>query len=313
LPVVSLLLAAGLWLTACGGEGDDDDGATRQETGTTADSHAVEALAERYFAALTAGDERTACATRARRDRLGLARTAGSCERAFRALMATTEFDLLRNAQVGTVTVRGDRASVSYDLPGDDLPGDDGPDSNLLAIKEGGRWGLIDEESLGERAEATDEQRPSGVRGRPCPTGTRLARAADLLEGLPPGYELAGAAETPPVVDFLRGALHGQLRRVETKVLVRGRSEMGTGVIVVNSRRRQSEQSFLADFVAGARAAGAARAERIDIAGSEGALFTAPSGIFATAMVGPCALVVLTDGDEARLRRTAALLHPPRR
>jgi len=308
LPVVIPLLGAGLWLTACGGEGDDRDGASRQEAGTTADSRAVEALAERYFAALAAGDERKACATRARGDRLGMARSAGSCERAFSALMATTEFDLLRNAQVGTVTVRGDRASVSYDLPGDD-----GPDGNLLAIKDGGRWGLIDEESSGERAEATDEQRPSRVRGRPCPRGTRLVRAADLLDGLPPGYELAAAAETPPVVDFLRGALHGQLRRVETKVLLRGRSEMGTGVIVVNSRRRQSEQGFLADFVAGARAAGPARTERIDIAGSEGALFATPRGVFATALVGPCASVMLTDGEEARLRRAAALLHPPRR
>jgi hypothetical protein len=87
LPIVSLLLGAGLWLTACGGGGGDGEGATRQEADRTADSRAVEALAERYITALAAGDRRTACATRARRDRLGLARRAGSCERAFGALM----------------------------------------------------------------------------------------------------------------------------------------------------------------------------------------------------------------------------------
>ena len=125
------------------------------------------------------------------------------------------------------------------------------------------------------------------------------------------GHELVDAAEEPPLVDFLRGVLHGQIRRVETKVLVRGGSEIGTAVVVVNSRRRQSEQGYLADTVAGARAAGAARPERIRIAGSEGALFDAPDGVFATALVGPCASVFLTDGDEARLLRTANLLHPP--
>jgi hypothetical protein len=306
LPVLILLLGAGLWLAACGGDGDDGDGAAGQ---ATADARAVERLAERYVAALAAGDEQAACATRARRDRLGMARSAGSCERAFSALMATTEFASLEQARIGAVTVRGDRATVSYALPGDD-----GPDGRLLAIKEGGRWGLTEEESGGTPPqEATDEERPSDGQGRPCPSGTPLVRAADLLAGLPPGYELAGAAEESPVVDVLRAALHGRLRRTETKVLVRGQSEMGTGVIVVNSRERQSEQGALADIVAGASAAGAARPERIDIAGGEGALFATPDGVFATAPVGPCASVMLTDGDEARLRHTATLLHPPQR
>jgi hypothetical protein len=306
LPALILLLGAGLWLTACGGDGGDGDGAARQ---ATANERAVEQLAERYIAALAAGDERTACATRARRERLGLARTAGSCEQAFSALMATTEFASLEGARIGTVTVRGDRATVSYALPEDD-----GPDGRLLAVKEGGRWGLIGEESLGTpRAEGADEQRPARVQGPACPSGTRLVRAAALLDGPPPGYKLADAAEELPVVDFLRAVMHGRLRRVETKVLVRGQSEIGTAVIVLNSRRRLSEQGFLMDTVAGARAAGAARPERIDIAGSEGALFATPRGVFATALVGPCASVILTDGNQARLLRAAALLHPPRR
>jgi hypothetical protein len=303
-PVAGLLLGAGLWLTACGGDGE---GATRQERSTTADARAVEALAERYFAAVVAGDERTACATRARRERLSMARSAGSCERAFSALMATTDFEPLRKAHVGTATVRGDRASVTYALPGED-----GGGSRLLAIKEGGRWGLIGEGDVAKPGgEEAGEERTSRVPAPPCPTGTPLVRAGDLVE-VPPGYELA-AAEEPPLVDLLRGALHGRLRRVETKVLVRGGSELGTGVVVINARRRQPEQGYLAETVAGARAAGGTRPERIEIAGSEGALFATPGGVFATALVGPCASVILTEDDEARLRRAATLLHPPQR
>jgi hypothetical protein len=306
LPVLLLLLGAALWLAACGGDGDDGDGAAGQ---ATADARAVERLAERYVAALAAGDERAACATRARRDRLELARSAGSCERAFSALMATTEFASLEHAQIGTVTVRGDRASVRYELPGED-----GADSELLAIKEGGRWGLIEEENAGKPGdEGAGEEPASRAPGPPCPSGTPLVRAADLLERLPPGYELADAAEESPLVDVLRVALRGRLRRAETKVLVRGQSRAGTGVIVVNSRERSSEQGALADIVAGARAAGAAEPERIDIAGMEGALFATPDGVFANAPVGPCASVMLTDADEARLRHTATLLHPPQR
>src|SRR5919106_4433982 len=269
LPGVILLLGAGLCLTACGGEEGDGEGAIRQETGRTADSRAVEALAERYVAALAAGDERAACATRGRRERLGLARSAGSCERAFSAIMATTEFELLKDARIGAATVRGDRASVTYRLPGDD-----GPDDRLLAIKESGRWGLIGDESGGTPgAEGTDAQRPPRVQRRPCPGGTRLVRAADLVVGLPPGYELADAAEESPVVDVLRATLHGQLRRVETKVLVRAGSEIGTGVIVLNSRQLEPERGFLADTVAGARAAGASPAGGGDIPGRGRALF----------------------------------------
>ena len=306
---VILLLGAGLCLTACGGEEGDGEGAIRQEADRTADSRAVEALAERYVAALAAGDERAACATRARRDRLGLARSAGSCERAFSAIMATTEFELLEDARIGAATVRGDRASVTYRLPGDD-----GPDDRLLAIKESGRWGLIDDESVGTpRAEGTDEQRPPRVQRRGCPGGTPLGRAADLVDGLPPGYELADAAEESPVVDLLRATQHRRLRRVETKVLVRAGSEIGTGVIVLNSRQLEPERGFLADTVAGARAAGATRTGRVDIAGNEAALVATPGGVFAAAPVGPCASVLLTDDDEARLRRAATLLHPPRR
>jgi hypothetical protein len=300
-PVVVVLLGAGLLLGACGG---DDDGAGGPEAGGTADSRAVEALAQRCFAALAAGDQRAACATRARRDRLGLARRAGTCERAFSAIMATKDFELLWDARIRTATVRGDRASVTYEVPGD-------PGGRLLAVKEGGRWGLIGDESVGEPgAEGTDEPRPARVQGRPCPRGTGLVRPADLVEDLPAGYELADAAEEPPLIDFLRVALRGRLRRAETKVLLRARSEIGTGMTVVNFRERHSDR-FFADLLAGARAAGADKPERIEIAGGEGALVAAPGGVTAMAVVGPCAVVHLTDDDEARLLRAAALLHRP--
>jgi hypothetical protein len=304
LPAVILLLAASLCLAACGDDDGDGEGTARQE----ADSRAVEELAQRYVAALAEGDERAACATRARQERQRMARTAGSCERAFAALMATTDFAILQDARIGTVTVRGDRASVSYALPGDP-----GADDRLLATRESGRWVLIGDGSKGTSPLEGIEQLPPRVQGRACPRGTPLVRPADLGDELPPGHELADAAEESPVVDVLRATQRDQLRRIETKVLVRAGSELGTAVIVVNTRRRQPERRFLADAMAGAQAAGAGPRENVEIAGSKGALVTGPGGVFAAALITPCASVLLTDADEARLRRAGTLLNPPQR
>jgi hypothetical protein len=113
-------------VNACGGNDDEE----------TADSRAVEQLAKRYLAALAAGDYREACATRAMRDRSALARSAGTCERAFRVILATPASDVARKARIGTVKVSGSRASVSWTLPGGHADNDP-----LLAIKEGDRWG----------------------------------------------------------------------------------------------------------------------------------------------------------------------------
>lgn len=221
--------------------------------------------------------------------------------------MATREPELLRNARVGNATVRGRRASVSVDVPGDNDDGDP-----LLAIKEGGRWGLIAEESLSEdRGEATDRERRGRAQGRACPRGTPLVRAIDLVDGLPPGYELAQATEAPPLVDVLRVALRGRLRRAETKVLLRRRHEIGTSLTVLNSRERQSEDGFLADTLAGAQAAGAARPKPVDIAGGKGAFVATSGGAFAAAQIAPCASVLLVDSGRARLLRAVRFLSAP--
>ena len=214
--VAVLLLGACLSLSACDGNEDDGGGPSQGEK-ETADSRAVEELAKRYLAALAAEDYREACATRAMRDRSSLARSAGTCERAFRVILATQESDVLRDARIGNVKVSGSRASVSWTLPGGHADNDP-----LLAIKEGERWGLISEENLNEdRTDGRDTRRRLRAKRPACPPGTDLVRVRDLAVGLPPAYELARVAEEPPVVDLLRVAARGRLRLVETKVLLR--------------------------------------------------------------------------------------------
>jgi hypothetical protein len=305
--VAVMLLGACLSLIACGGN-EDDEGSPSQGADETADSRAVEELAKRYLAALAAGDYREACATRAMRDRSSLARSAGSCQRAFRVIVATQESDLLRDARIGKVKVNGSRASVSWTLPG--AHEDDDP---LLAIKEGDRWGLISEETLNEdRTEGRDTKRRLRAKRPACPPGTDLVRVSDLVVRLPPAYELARVAEEPPVVDLLSVAARGRLRLVETKVLLERGRKIGTSLTVLNSRERPSAQGFLADTLEGARAVGAARARPIEIAGVKWALVPAPGGgALATAQVGTCASVMLTDGNRARLLRAVSLLSRP--
>jgi hypothetical protein len=308
LVVAVLLLGACLSLTACGGDEGDGGGPTGQGAGETADSRAVEELAKRYLAALAAGDSREACATRAMRERSSLARSAGTCERAFRVILATQESDLLRDARIGNVKVSGSRASVSWTLPGGD--GDNDP---LLAIKEGDRWGLISEETLNEdRSGGRDTNRRSRAKRRACPPGTDLVRASDLVVRLPPAYELATVAEQPPLVDLLRAAARGRLRLLATKVLLRRGRNIGTNVTVLNTTERQSAQGAVADTLEGARAVGATRARPIEIAGVKWALVPARGGgALATAQIGTCASVMLTDGNRARLLRAASLLSRP--
>ena len=49
----------------------------------------------------------------------------------------------------------------------------------------------------------------------------------------------------------------------------------------------------------------------IDVAGEEGAFFTAPDGAFvAIARAGPCALVVLTADSDRALREVVPMLRP---
>jgi hypothetical protein len=295
--VAVALLGACLSVTACGGNEDEE----------TADSRAVEELAKRYLAAFEAGDYREACATRAMRDRSALARSAGSCERAFRVILATQESDLLRDARIEDVKVRGSRAFVTYGLPGDRV--DDG---RLLAIKEGDRWGLIGEEALNEdRTGGRDAKRPLRRKGPACPPGTDLVRVRDLVGRLPPAYELASVAEEPVVVDFLRIALRGRLRLVETKVLLERGRRIGTSVTVLNAPERVSAQDFLAGALDGARDAGAPRPRPIEIAGGKGVLGSTSGGAVATALIGPCAAVMLSDGNQARLLRAVSLLSRP--
>ena len=294
--VAVVLIGACLSVTACGGNEDE-----------IADSRAVEELAKRYLVALAAGDYREACATRAMRDRSALARRAGSCELAFRVILATHESDPPRGARIEDVKVRGSRAFVSYRIPGD--PGDDG---RLLAIKEGERWGLMSPETLNEdRTGGRDAKRPLRRRGPACPPGTDLVRVRDLAGRLPPAYELARVAEEPPVVDFLRAFLRGRLRLVETRVLLERGRKFGTGVTVFNAPERVSAQDFLAGALDGARDTGVSRPRPIEIAGGEGVLASTSDGVFASAVIGTCAAVFLTDGNEARLLRAVSLLSRP--
>jgi hypothetical protein len=304
--VAVVLLGVCLSLTACGGN-EDDGGSPSQGDEETADSRAVEELAKRYLAALAAGDDREACATRAMRDRSALARRAGSCERAFRVILATQESDLLRDARIEDVKVRGSRAFVRYGLPGGHL--DDG---RLLAIKEGDRWGLIGESALNaDRTGGRDAPRPSRGKGPPCPPGTDLVRVSDLVGRVPPGYDLARVAEEPLVVDFLRVVLRGRLRLVETKVLLERGRRIGTGVTVLNAPERVSAQDFLAGALDGAQDTGMPRPRPIEIAGGEGVLVSTSDGAFAAAVVGTCAVVALTDGNEARLLHAVSLFSRP--
>lgn len=140
-------LGATLALGACGGT-DAEQGpssSTRSTTPSptaarTGDEAEVARVATAYFTALANDDWKAVCRTRAPAERDELARTGGSCERAFKIIMARPGVDqIFAEAEIGDVRVKGDVAGADVVQPGQQQPA-----TTLAAVRENSQWFLKD-------------------------------------------------------------------------------------------------------------------------------------------------------------------------
>jgi hypothetical protein len=142
-----MAIAAATVLASCGSDGDEKtDGpkasTPQQEAAAaprSADEEAVTKAAQKYIEGLVDEDFALACESRTRSDRAGLAKVAGTCEKAFAAIVADKPGlkTLFKDARPGDVTVTGNTATVEVLQPGQKTS-----EMTLAAVRENGRWGL---------------------------------------------------------------------------------------------------------------------------------------------------------------------------
>ena len=141
-------VAAAIVFASCGSDSDDRAVAPASSTPKqahatatpqSADEEAVKKAAKKYIDGLVNEDFALACESRTKRDRAGLAKLAGTCERALEALVAEKPGikTLFKDARPGPVQVTGNTAEVEILQSGQK-----NSENTLTALKENGRWGL---------------------------------------------------------------------------------------------------------------------------------------------------------------------------
>jgi hypothetical protein len=140
--------------------------------------------------------------------------------------------------------------------------------------------------------------------GGPCPEGTPIVQARDVIGPVPRGFEVVpGDNEVlKSLVAEMKAGFGESWRRHDAKILLRRGAVNGTAVLVINSTDRHEDT--MRGFLAAERDAGT-RGETIEVAGERGRLLVAADGGYAAvAPAGECAMVMLF-ADTERLMRTA--------
>ena len=125
---MAALLAVAL-VAGCGGGG----------TTSAGDEQAVRAVAQRYLNAVAGKNWNAVCATRAATEVARLARTGGSCEKVFAALLGKQPVGLFKRAKAGKVRIKGDLAGIDVTQKGQTAKF-----ITLAAVREGEGWKLKD-------------------------------------------------------------------------------------------------------------------------------------------------------------------------
>lgn len=109
------------------------------EKSTAGDEQAARAVAQSYLNAVATRNWKAACATRAAAEVRELAKTGGSCESVFAALLGKQPVGVFKGAKAGAVRIKGDVAGIDVDRKGQA-----GKAITLAAVRENGGWKLKD-------------------------------------------------------------------------------------------------------------------------------------------------------------------------
>jgi hypothetical protein len=137
---VLLLAVLTAFSAGCGESGERSSGDREPKaTPLSADQRAAGDVALKYLRAVRDKDWDAVCATRTAQERREMARFAGSCPKAMRAVFEGKPTSLFEGLRVTDVRIRGDLAGVDLVHPGQSKPA-----LTLAARREAGRWLLDD-------------------------------------------------------------------------------------------------------------------------------------------------------------------------
>lgn len=161
----TLTLLAALVLAACGSDSESEKKAAAPASSTaeqsttstaeqpeassrsrSADEEKVAKIAQQYMDGMVNEDFKASCEARTKEEQAFFAKEAGSCERAFEAIVRSKPGikTLFKDAKIGDVRVKGDTAEADVLQPEQSEPA-----VSFLAKKENGRWGLVSGEADG--------------------------------------------------------------------------------------------------------------------------------------------------------------------
>jgi hypothetical protein len=154
-----------------------------------------------------------------------------------------------------------------------------------------------------------EEQRPQSAQA--CPEGTPSLQARDVIGSTPEGYivDRGDQQAIGEIAGRISDSVGSTMRDYDGRVLARRGASAGTVVLVVNATKRSpTSEELIGSMTANEEKLGLS-GENITVGGTEGRLSTAVDGSYvATAPAGECAIVMLIDEREKRLRDVATLV-----
>jgi hypothetical protein len=144
-----------------------------------------------------------------------------------------------------------------------------------------------------------------------CPQGTQQLRARDVIGEPPAGFQIAAGdpKALKTFVDQVRPQVGHRWVNYDAKVLVRRGKLNGAAVIVINTNEKTGSSENFLESAKRAEERTGTPGEDITIGERPGRLRqAADGGSVATALAGPCSVVMMVADTEPLLRDAAAVI-----
>jgi len=158
----------------------------------------------------------------------------------------------------------------------------------------------------GEGKKAADKPSPSSTAeagatpAGPCPDGTKLVTADELVADPAPGYSLAPSdpAATKTIVTRLKTALGDGWRGHDAKVLARDGASRGTLLLVINTTEKTGGNDDIAAGMLDRANESGYKTEPITVGGQETRLVRNADSYATVGVAGECAAVMVVSTSE---------------